>query len=76
MNGHWEFQTRLGTFRIVPRDDGRFDLAFEGEGLGGYYSPEQALEDLIGGSCFWPSIGNPAKLDIPDDLSKWMFVRH
>ncbi len=74
MSGQWEFLTPLGAFRIMPRDDGRFDLVFEAEGLGGYYSPEQALEDLVGGSCFWPSIGDPTKLGIPDDLSDWTFV--
>ncbi len=74
MDGYWEFETRKGVFRIVPHG-AAFRVMFEGEALGDYRSSVQALEDLVGGSTFWPSCGNPTKLGISDELDEWTFVR-
>ena len=74
MHGYWQFRTEHGAFRIVP-DAARFVAFFESEPLGSYASAEQALEDLVGGSTAWPSIGDPANFGLPDDLSEWEFMR-
>jgi len=74
VNGYWEFQTRRGVVRITPEND-RFLAMFEDEALGWYSTPEQALDDLIAGTCAWPSIGSPAQLGLPDDLRDWNFIR-
>ncbi len=73
MNGHWEFHAEPGAFRIVPKDD-RYMLMFEAEALDSYGTPQQALDDLIAGTCTWPTMGSPARLELPDDLSEWTFV--
>jgi hypothetical protein len=75
MRGYWEFQSRRGTFRIVPRQ-GRFHACYEDESLGSYYSPHQALDDLAGGHTFSPSNGiDSSTCGLPDDLAEWEFVR-
>jgi hypothetical protein len=73
MTGYWEFRTPRGAFRIMPTD-GRYVAAFEDENLGSYFTAEQALDDLVGGSTVRPSVGDPRKLGLPDDLSEWDFV--
>jgi hypothetical protein len=50
MKGYWEFQTETRqAFRIVP-DKGRYVIYCGTRALGSYFSAEQALEDLVGGS--------------------------
>ena len=68
--GNWEYKSSVGAFRIVQREEG-FQLLFEDEALGYYHDPLFALDDLVGGFCTWPSIGDPSKLRIPDDLKEW-----
>jgi hypothetical protein len=33
-----------------------------------------SLDDLVGGSTVWPSVGDPREFGLPDDLSEWDFV--
>jgi hypothetical protein len=73
MSGYWEFRTPHGAFRVVP-SAGRYTAAFEEESLGSYFTAEQALDDLVGGSTVWPSVGDPREFGLPDDLSEWDFV--
>jgi hypothetical protein len=74
--GRWTFVTAHGAFHIVPVSGGRFEARFEDEGLGSYFSPEQALDDLVGGHTFSPSSGiDPSEVGLPDQLSDWTFVR-
>ena len=57
------------------KSDDRYVAAFEDENLGSYFTAEQALDDLVGGSKSWPSVGDPRKFSLPDNLSEWDFVR-
>lgn len=75
MNGYWIYKTRFGTFSIRPHGE-RFSPFFEDESLGSYNSAQSALEDLAGGSTFWPSSGvDPSECGLPDELDDWTFVR-
>lgn len=65
------FQTRIGPFYIVRIKD-RFHPYFDGETLGSYINPEQAVDDLAGGHTFSIRGGvDTSSLGIPDDLSEW-----
>lgn len=72
-NGYYAHATRVGTFYIVPRN-GRWHAMFEDEDLGSYHSPQHALDDLAGGTTYWPSVGNPEKFNLPDELGDWTFT--
>jgi hypothetical protein len=73
--GYWVYKTRSGSFYIRPTAHG-FAPFFEDEHLGTYQSPAQALDDLVGGHTFSPSNGvETDEVGLPDDLSKWTFVR-
>lgn len=74
MSGYWQHRTGLGIFFIMPRNDGRFTLMFENEALESHHSPESAAQEVAGGHCYWPSIGNPSRLGIPEELSEWTWV--
>lgn len=75
MTGFWQFRTRWGLFRIVPRR-GRFHAFFEDEDLGSYYSAHQAVDDLAGGYTFFPSNGlDPSECGLPDEIGEWELVR-
>ena len=67
----WVFQTRRGLAEIVPRNDGWFTLVFDGEALESHHSAPSATEALAGGTCAWPSAGNPAEFGIPEELGEW-----
>ncbi len=74
MTGYFIYSTRAGRFSIVPKGS-RWHAYFEDEDLGGYISPQHALDDLAGGHTDWPSCGDPAAFGLPDDLAEWTFVR-
>lgn len=75
MRGHWEFITRFGTFRIVPRGD-RFHPMCDDDDLGSYHSLVAALDDLVGGYTFSPSSGvDTSECGLPDEISEWTFVK-
>lgn len=72
----YRHNTRCGTFWIALLSDGRWHAAWEDEDLGAYASPQHALDDLAGGTTYWPSSGvNPASLGLPDEISEWTPVR-
>lgn len=75
MRGYWQFETRQGTFRIIPLN-GRYHPFFEDDDLGSYHSLVAALDDLVGGHTFFPSSGiDPSECGLPDDISEWTFIR-
>lgn len=75
MNKYWKYQTRIGEARILPKQ-GRWHATINGEFLGSYNTPEQALDDLVGGHAFSHSSGaDTATLGLPDELSGWELVR-
>ena len=42
----WTYRTRIGTFWIKLRSDGRFVLGIDEEALGSYVSAVQAADDV------------------------------
>jgi hypothetical protein len=65
---------RYRPFFIIPVG-GRFEVRFEDEVLGSYYSLASALDNLLSGQVDWPSTGlDPSKADLPDDIGQWTFV--
>jgi hypothetical protein len=75
MRGYWEFQTETGeAFRIVP-DKGRYVIYCGTRALGSYFSAEQALEDLVGGSIPEVPPSTAQRLGGPSDLNEWDFFR-
>lgn len=75
MRGYWQYQTEVGTFRIIRRGD-RYHPVFEDEDLGSYHSVIAALDDLVGGHTFSPSNGiDTSECGLPDEISEWTFVR-
>jgi hypothetical protein len=75
MTGYWSFRTRKGEFRIVPRDDGAFDVWFEGYNLDGpFITPAHAAEEIANGHCLCPSGIDPERLGVPGDFTEWELV--
>ncbi len=67
----WKYRTRWGVAAII-HSHGRFDVIFDGEGLGSYHSAAAALDDLVGGHTYSPSCGKDTdEMGLPDDLSEW-----
>lgn len=72
----WIYETGVGVFSIVPKDDGRFYVYFdENELLGSSHTVETAARWLADGEFEWPrgSI-RPEKLAIPEDMREWKVV--
>lgn len=67
----FSYATKRGTFRITQRADGRWTLWFKDEALENHPSAQSAAEAVADGGCFWPSIGDPSELGIPEDVSEW-----
>ncbi len=66
------FKTRSGIFHIAPVRGG-WGLFFEREYFDGpFNTPQQALDDLAGGHCYWPTCEDPSELGIAEDLSDWV----
>ena len=66
----YECGTRIGPIYIVLTKDGQFHPYYDGETLGAYSDPKQAVDDIAGGRAV--SIGlDPATLHIPHDLANW-----
>lgn len=63
-------ENKHGIWRIQKRQ-GRFHVYFEDENLGSYAYPIPAFEELLGGSTFWPSCGDPSECELPDDPEDW-----
>lgn len=67
--------THAGIFYIRLLRDMRWHIVFEDESLGGYMSPQHALDDLCGGHTFSCSAGDTSGLGIPDEISEWSVTR-
>lgn len=66
------WQSRAGLF-VIERRGERWHPIFDGESLGSYASPQQALDDLCGGHTFSLAGGiDSSRLDLPEDLSEWI----
>ena len=63
--------TRIGPFYIVE-SGGRYHPYYDGEPLGTYDNPQQAVDDLVSGQTFpIPGGTDTTTLGIPKDLDKW-----
>jgi len=75
--GIWTYETPAGPATIEPIFDGggddRYRLVFDGDVLGLYDSPRQALAALVAGTCLWSSAGDLTKFGFPGNLSGWDF---
>jgi hypothetical protein len=66
------WQSRAGLF-VIEQRAGRWHPVFDGESLGSYATPQQALDDLRGGHTFSLSGGiDSSRLGLPEDLSEWI----
>lgn len=67
----YHYKTRAGTFFIKQAPLGwtawLMDECFEGP----YETAQGLCEDVAYGHTAWPSCGDPAELDISDNLSDW-----
>jgi hypothetical protein len=72
VNYTYYFDTTAGRIFIVPTNDGRFQVEYQGEGLGSYHNPSAAIDDVAGGHTFWPSNGiDFGNLGIPSSINEW-----
>lgn len=60
-----------GTFWVIMGLDTRWHAIWDGEDLGGYDSPEEAVIDLACGKTRQPSCGNTARLGLSADVGRW-----
>lgn len=68
----WVYSSKYGPVYIKRHSNGLYHIIFDGDSLGGYHNPQQALDDAVGGHTFTPS--NGIELDefgLPGDLSLW-----
>lgn len=71
MRNLFRCHTTAGVFYIAEYQ-GRFHPVYAGESPGSYARPEQAAEDLAGGTHSRRANGiDTARLDIPEDFSEW-----
>ncbi len=71
MRNLYKTNTSIGPF-FIAEHEGRYHVVFDGESLGAYVSPAQAVDDVAGGHTFSiPSGVDTATLGIPDDLGEW-----
>ena len=73
MNGYYEFITNAGAFRIVSCGNGRWRIAYGGEHLGTFDSPDEAAESLCYGHTYPCSCGDTTALGIPESVTGWTF---
>lgn len=67
----YEFKTRVGLASITSKN-GRWLVYLSEEDLGSYFTPQQAVDDLVGGHTFSHSSGvDTSKLGIPRDVLEW-----
>lgn len=73
MRGYF-FQTKFGTAAVSPLN-GRWVAVFDGENLGSYASPQQAVDDLVGGHTYSPSSGiDTSEIGLPVDVEDWIWI--
>lgn len=69
--GTFTFANHFGFFGIHWTQQ-RWQLMWGDEALGSYLTPEQALDDLVGGHCYSPSNGlDTSQAGLPEELSSW-----
>jgi hypothetical protein len=67
----YSFETTRG-FAQIRLSNGRWHVCWRDDGLGNSVSPQQALDDLVGGHTFSPSDGvDTSQLGLPDNLNDW-----
>ena len=68
------YETSAGAF-FIAEHNGRFHPMFHDESLGSYPTPQQAVEDLVGGHTFsLPGDIDPAELGVPEELDDWVKI--
>lgn len=72
VTGQYIFPTQAGHFAIISQDE-LWHAMYEDEDLGGFSTPQQALENLIEGRTPPPSCGDPSQFGLSEDLTKWSF---
>lgn len=67
----YRYQTRRGYVYILPKH-GRWQVVYDGDGLGSYHSPHAAADDVAGGHTDTPSNGvDLGSAGIPDSITEW-----
>jgi hypothetical protein len=67
----YAYKTKVGVFYIMERE-GRFHPVFKEQSLGIYLTPQQAVDDLVGGRTIsLPGGIDTTTLGIPPDLGDW-----
>ena len=68
----YTFKTRKGAVTIVLEPSGRWQVMYDGDGLGSYATPAMAADDVAGGHTFTPSNGiDLGSLGISPDIGDW-----
>ncbi|WP_435636692.1 hypothetical protein [Carnimonas bestiolae] len=73
----WMHTTKIGNFYIVenPRD-GPFYIFYKGKQLGKYFTPQQAVDELVQGVTWsLPNGVDTETLNFPDDIEDWHQTR-
>lgn len=67
----WHYKTRKGVVYLIKRGS-RYHVIYQNEDLGDYPSPQQAIDDVVGGHTESPSNGvDLEEMNLPDDLEDW-----
>ncbi len=67
-------RTDIGIFNIIFRNH-LWHVLYETENLGGYHTPQQALNDLLVGHTFALTNGlDTSKLNFPKSIEGWAFI--
>ncbi len=68
---YWTYTNQQGTWSIRHERD-LWHVFLDDFDLGGYSSPQTAVEELAGGYTFFPpSELDPATCELPDNLAEW-----
>ena len=71
---YWSYESKIGTFYIVPLANGRFGFKFKGEIWDAANNP-QKVADNIACHCTtcpdWDRLDSDPDSDYPSDLSEW-----
>jgi hypothetical protein len=67
------FQTPAGLLKIRQFNGGQWRMWAEDEFLGSFVSPEAAVQALIDGTCSLVAGGRKTRIDVPPDLSDWVY---
>ena len=74
MKGYWRHATGIGYARVIMIS-GSWCACIGGENLGQYPTPQQAVDDLVGGHTWVHSSGvDTSTLGLPIDVGDWELV--